>query len=327
MPPNTQSYFLAVCAGLSVFHLIGTWAWCRRGSLSIRVSLLVVLSTWAGLMAVCTGITFMVLSHSAMNAHRETTMLEIAGHQLRASLLASPRYASPLRLNHSEVKAYSQNGEDGIIAEIFRRIGVTNRFFVEFGSSDGSENNTVLLLRQGWSGQWVEGDHETAERARNTFAPEIEEGRLAMTEAFITAENTEELLKKGGTPEELDLFSLDIDRNDYYVWEAVRAYRPRVAVLEYNAIFPPSVDWVIDYDGAKWWDGSSKFGASLSALERLGREKGYSLVGCDLSGVNSFFVRSDLVADLFESPFTTKHHYEPPRFALKFTWGGHPRKP
>jgi hypothetical protein len=327
MPPNAHLYFLVFCTGASVFYIIAAWAWCRRGNLSRGVSIGIVLSTWAGVMAVCTSITFMALSRSAISAHRETTMLEIAGHQLRTSLLASPRNASPLRLNHSGAKAYSQNGEDGIIAEIFRRIGVTNRFFVEFGSSDGSENNTVLLLRQGWSGQWVEGDHETAERARVAFAPEIEVGRLVVTEAFITAEHTEQLLKEGGAPEELDLFSLDIDRNDYYVWEAVRSYRPRVAVIEYNAIFPPGVDWVIDYDAAKWWDGTSKYGASLSALERLGREKGYSLVGCDLSGVNSFFVRSDLVAELFESPFTAEHHYEPPRFALKFTWGGHPRKP
>ena len=173
----------------------------------------------------------------------------------------------------------------------------------------------------------MEGDHETAERARAAFAPEVEAGRLVVTEAFITAENTEELLKEGGAPAELDLFSLDIDRNDYYVWEALRNHRPRVAAIEYNAIFPPGVDWVVDYDPAKWWDRSSKYGASLSALERLGREKRYSLVGCELSGVNAFFVRSDLVADLFESPFTAQHHYEPPRFPLKFTWGGHPRKP
>ena len=256
-----------------------------------------------------------------MKGHDEAVSIRIS------ETVEASRYASPLRLNHSEVKAYSQCGEDGVIAEIFRRIGTTNRFFVGFGSSDGSENNTVLLLRQGWSGQWVEGDHETAERARVSFAPEVAAGQLAVTEAFITAENTDALLKTGGAPEELDLFSLDIDRNDYYVWEAVRNHRPRVAIVEYNATFPPGVDWVVDYDPAKWWDRSSKYGASLSALERLGHGKGYSLVGCELCGINAFFVRSDLVADLFESPFTAERHYEPPRFALRFSWGGHPRKP
>ena len=66
---------------------------------------------------------------------------------------------------------FSQNGEDGLIAEIFKRIGTTNRYFVDFGSSDGFENNTVLLLRQGWGGLWIDADTAARERGETAFPP------------------------------------------------------------------------------------------------------------------------------------------------------------
>ena len=110
-----------------------------------------------------------------------------------------------------------------------------------------------------------------------------------------------------------DLLSIDVDRNTYYIWRALRERRPRVVVVEYNATFPPSDEWVVAYDPAKGWNSSSYFGASLKSYELLGRELGYTLVGCGLAGTNAFFVRSDLVTDRFEPPFTAEHHYEPPQ--------------
>ncbi len=120
----------------------------------------------------------------------------------------------------------------------------------------------------------------------------------------------------------MDLLSVDIDRNDYYVWERITHYRPRVVVIEDNAMFPPGVDWVIPYDGKAWWDQrTSYWGASLSALERLGRSKGYSLVACSLTGANAFFVRDDLLGDKFSAPYTAEHHYEPTRLYLILVQG------
>ena len=81
----------------------------------------------------------------------------LSGSYVR-EILSQPKYQDPKRLNRSELKVCSQNGEDGIIAEIFRRIGTGNRHFVEFGASDGSENNTALLLRQGWTGLWMDAN-------------------------------------------------------------------------------------------------------------------------------------------------------------------------
>jgi hypothetical protein len=70
----------------------------------------------------------------------------------------NPRYQNPKRLNRFEYQVYSQNGEDGIIAEIFKRIGTTNRVFVEFGVGDGLQNNTAYLLLKNWIGFWIEAN-------------------------------------------------------------------------------------------------------------------------------------------------------------------------
>jgi hypothetical protein len=253
------------------------------------------------------------------------TLYEIESNRLMRGLLTQTKYQDSRRLAQFEAKVFSQYGEDGIIAEIFRRIGTTNRYFVEFGSADGMENNTVFLLRQGWSGLWMDGNKAAIARARWRFAPEIGAKRLTAEATFITAENIEHLFSANSVPLEFDLLSIDIDRNDYYIWKAFETYRPRAVVIEYNAIFPPGVEWVIEYNQGEQWDGTSNFGASLSALESLARMKGYSLVGCNIAGVNAFFVRTDLLQEKFCSPFTAENHYEPPCYWM--TWGGHPRSP
>lgn len=107
------------------------------------------------------------------------------------------------------------------------------------------------------------------------------------------------------------------------VWKAIHNYHPRVVIIEYNALFPPDVEYVIKYNPDFIWNWSSYFGASLKALEILGSEKKYKLIGCNFSGVNAFFVRENL-EDKFLEPFTAENHYEPFKFYLK-TKIGHQR--
>jgi hypothetical protein len=258
----------------------------------------------------------------------EESVASATAELVKQGLLSQPRYRDPKRLAPYEAKAFSQNGEDGIIAEIFQRIDTTNRYFTEFGSSEGMENNTVLLLRQGWHGLWMDANRDLVRTAEGYFKREVESKQLQIVRALITKENIQDLFRKAGVPAEFDLLSIDIDRNDYHVWEAIREFRPRTVVIEYNAMFPPTVDWVIEYDANAMWDGTSRTGASLAALERLGRTKGYSLVGCNLTGQNAFFVRNDLVGDKFAAPYTAANHYEPPRDKIPMGWGGvFPRRP
>ncbi|MEO8627508.1 MAG: hypothetical protein ABI612_05320 [Betaproteobacteria bacterium] len=132
----------------------------------------------------------------------------------------------------------------------------------------------------------------------------------------MTAENIEGLFDEGGVKSEFDLLSIDVDGNDYWIWKAIQRFNPRVVCIEYNSNLGDTVACTKAYDPNWRWDGSTVFGASLAAFEKLGREKGYSLVGCDFLGINAYFVRDDLLESLFEAPYSTKNHFEPNRVFL-----------
>lgn len=225
----------------------------------------------------------------------------------------SPKYEDPRHLIHFEGQVYSQNGEDGIISEIFNRIRLTNKQFVEMGTSTGLENNTALLVLEGWNGLWVEGSQDANDHALRHWKDAVSSGQLKIVTSLITAENFQELLYSNDVPEEVDLLSLDIDRNTLYALEQLNDFRPRVLVIEYNGIFPVGSSWAIAYKANEGWDGTHRYGAALKKFETVAKEKGYQLVGCESTGTNAFFVREDLVQDHFVGPFTTEFHYEPYR--------------
>jgi hypothetical protein len=200
----------------------------------------------------------------------------------------------------AEKRIYSQNGEDGVIEAIFGLIGVTNRYFVEFGVQDATECNTANLLWQGWKGLMM----DLKGTSRNLGA--------CVQREFITAENVNELFAKYGVPPAFDYLSIDIDGNDYWVWRALM-YRPRVVTIEYNAHVSPDLRRAIAYDPHFRWNGSDYFGASLRALADLGSRKGYELVHCERTGTNAFFVaRSELPAYYVPRPLADI--YRPPNY-------------
>lgn len=252
--------------------------------------------------------------------HNAATKLSQAAHLAalhahRMALLESPRYADEKRLLKFGYRVYSQSDEDGILQEIFRRIGTKSRSFIEIGSGNGLENNTLYLLVQGWRGIWIEASSKKVIAARNTVARFAGETSLRLEQQRVSAENVDNLLGRLASDSEVDLLSVDIDGNDFYILQAIRSVSPRAIVCEYNAKFPPNLAWVMEYDASHRWNGSDYFGASLKALESLLAGKGYALVGCNLLGCNAFFVRNDENSDqLFCSPFTAENHYEPARY-------------
>lgn len=247
-----------------------------------------------------------------------------AAQFLAEHLYNNPKYSNSKRLNKAEYQVFSQNGEDGIIAEIFNRIGTTNKYFIEFGVEDGLECNSTILLYKQWKGLWIEGSDHHSANINTKFKDKIDAGQLTVKNQFINAENIESIFKSAGAPAEPDLLSIDIDYNDYYVWQAITNYNPRVVVIEYNALYRPDTHFVVPYKAERTWDRTSYFGASLLALQQLADQKGYCLVGCCFVGSNAFFVRKDLVGDHFEAPYTAENHYEPIRDYLYFK-PGHPR--
>jgi len=246
---------------------------------------------------------------------------DILARMMYEEALESPRFQDPRRLLGSGFKVYSQHDEDGIIEEIFRRIGETDRYFVEFGVGDGLENCTTYCLLKGWSGVWIDGSAICFEGIQNNMAPFLRTGKLKARYSFITAENVQTLFAELGVPTQFDFLSIDIDRNDYWVWEAIERYNPRVVAIEYNPSFRHTVACVVPYSPNAIWEGDNYYGASLKALEILGRRKGYSLVGCNYTGVTAFMVRNDLVGDRFAAPFTSENHYSPARYFVRMPNG------
>ena len=239
-------------------------------------------------------------------------------------IAADPRYHDPRHLCRAQGQVYSQNGEDGIIAEIFARIGTTNRVFVEIGVGDGIENNTRLLLESGWTGVWIDCGEENARAVRSRFREAIADQRLTFIDQMATAETVDDLLVAAGVPERIDLLSVDVDANTHHLWRAIRSVTPRVACVEYNGSYPPSLAFETPYAADATWDRSNRYGASLKALERLGEEKAMRLVGCDWHGVNAFFVAREWCDERFLGPFTAEAHHQPPRYAYE-GMAGHPR--
>jgi hypothetical protein len=248
----------------------------------------------------------------------------LAQHRFIQDLLAQPRYSEPKRLHRFEQQVFSQNGEDGALDEIFRRIGTTDRRFLEIGVGDGLENNTTYFLAKDWKGWWIDGDGSAIDKIKKNFWQPLAKGDLTIRHALVTAENIAGIVSDLKIPVEFDLFSLDIDRNTYFVWRALKQLRPRVIVIEFNSSLPAETDWTVEYRADMVYNCTSYLGASLKAYERLGTELGYALVGCELSGINAFFVRRDLCGDKFAEPFTAENHYEPPRYFL-LRRDGHPR--
>jgi hypothetical protein len=228
--------------------------------------------------------------------------------------MGSRRNAEPKRLLRYGYRVFSQNDEDGIIEEIFSRIGTTDRTFIEIGVDNGSECNTLNLLAQDWRGTWFERNAIAVAQARHRLSRIISGNRLRIEQVAVTRENVDRLLRDTAVSLQPDLLSIDIDGNDYWVWGAITSIKPRVVIIEYNAVWRPPASIAMKYNADHTWtEGDVNNGASVSALEKLGRDKGYSLVGCCFAGVNAFFVATDRCAELFAAPFTGENHYEPLR--------------
>lgn len=206
----------------------------------------------------------------------------------------------PLRLEHWGRKVYSQSDEDGILGEILRRIGLgpDRGVVIEFGVEDGLQSNTHWLLRQGYTAVWLECSDRHVKWIRRFFAEYLANDRLTLAHELVARDTVDARLAALANENPVSVLSIDVDGNDYWLWERIESIRPCVVVIEYNATFPPPMAVVQEHDT----EGPRKvrtdyWGASLSALDKLAARKGYQLVGCGVTGVNAFFVRDDLATD------------------------------
>lgn len=185
----------------------------------------------------------------------------------------------------------SQNEEDGLLLALFKRIGTTDRRCIEIGCGMNGGNSGFLAQELGWTALMIDGNRGSIAAIRQRFR-----GHAVTTlKARITRENVNGSVAQFGFTGELDFLSIDIDGNDYWVWEAMTACNPRVVAIEYNWLFgaeravtiPYDPDFVVGGAGTRAYRG-----ASLAALVLLGRRKGYRLVATER--VNAIFLRNDI---------------------------------
>lgn len=223
-------------------------------------------------------------------------------------------------------KVYSQCDEDGIIAEIFRRIGRTSSVFIEIGCGNGIENNTHALLLQSWKGVWIDGNRKNISGIQNSLGNSYR-SRLVLKEALVTPENINDVLDGclvdllEDQNQRVDFFSIDVDSYDLAILRQMEL-RPRVICAEYNAKYPPPIEVEVPYAPDQGWCGDDYMGASLASICRQMTTHGYRLVACNVSGVNAFFVEEDLAGHFEEASIEAL--YMPPRYQLCLRNSGHP---
>ena len=198
----------------------------------------------------------------------------------------------------NEFRAYSQWGEDGIIQSLIRALELGRSVFVEFGVETYVESNTrFLLTNDNWAGLVIDGSEANIAYIRSD--PIYWKHNLKAECSFITRDNINELIRRNGISGDIGLLSVDIDGNDYWVWQAIDVVDPVIVIVEYNARFGSAATLTVPYDPnfvrSQAHHSTIYYGASLAAFHQLGERKGYSLVGCNSAGNNAFFVRKDCV--------------------------------
>jgi hypothetical protein len=219
-------------------------------------------------------------------------------------------------------KVFSQADEDGMIAEIVRRVGLDRGTFCEFGVGNGVECNTLALAARGWRGFWISGE-------AIAFSPaDVDPQFFRFDQSWVDLDNIVRLFRRNADAmglEQVDVLSFDLDSRDLFFLEKLLndGLRPAVVVAEYNAKFAPPIRWSIPPDDPTPWRGTDYFGASLASLAALFGEFGYRLVACNpATGCNAFFVRGDLSMSFGDVPDEIEKLYVAPYFDVpRF---GHP---
>lgn len=222
-------------------------------------------------------------------------------------------------------KCYSGGEEDGIIAAIFNTIPVSNKVFLEIGCGFGIENNTHFMLLNDWKGTWIDGEKKFIDAIKKYLGSDTF-NQLLIKNYFVDKNNINEIFNETLThfgTNEIDFFSLDIDGNDYHLMETMFSSQilPKVICVEYNGKFPYPCNVKVAYKQDFVWMGDDYMGVSLGAWVELFNKYNYTLLSCDATGNNAFFIKNEYT-QLFNI-YTPEELYQPSRYYLVRRRVGH----
>jgi hypothetical protein len=210
------------------------------------------------------------------------------------------KFLENTNIHDHEFRVFSQWGEDGILQFLLRYIEVPRKIFVEFGVQNYRESNTrFLVLNDNWAGLVMDSIYENISYIKTD--PIYWQHNLKALHVFINRDNINNIIYENGIEGEIGILSIDIDGNDYWVWQAINIINPAIVIIEYNFRFGKvravTVPYNENFVRSKAHYSMIYYGASLKALYLLAQKKGYVFVGCNSAGNNAFFVRKDLKPD------------------------------
>lgn len=195
---------------------------------------------------------------------------------------------------------FSQFGDDGIIQYLINELQIKNKTFIEFGVGNYLESNTrFLLMHDNWSGFCMDGDENNIQhlKAQSWFW----KYDICAESHFITKANINPLLQNRFDDPEIGLLHIDLDGNDYWIWQEINSIKPIILIMEYNSIFGPerkiTVPYRDDFIRTTAHFSNLYWGASLAALNNLSEKKGYSLITCNSAGNNAYFIKDEYLKD------------------------------
>ena len=226
------------------------------------------------------------------------------------------RLKSPVENIHDvEFSVFSQWGDDGIIQYLIHILDIKNETFIEFGVGNYMEANTrFLLVNNNWKGLIFDGSEKNMTYVhQDAISWKFD---ITAKPLFITKDNINGAIKEAGFSGEIGILHIDIDGNDYWIWENIDVVNPEIVIMEYNSVFGNnaaiSVPYSADFFVTNAHHSNLFFGASLKAMCFLAEKKGYAFVGSNLNGNNAYFVRKDKLKNI--KPITVDEGYIACRF-------------
>ena len=180
------------------------------------------------------------VAHRMELVQRTSSATKCGQRTLQAQWKLQAAVGKPPVLSEVGFRVFSQFEEDGQLLFIFSMIGETNRTFVDIGSGDGVNSNCAnLALNHGWWGLFCDGNPDNIDSGRRFYSKHAD--AWAYRPEFVcdkvTRENVDSLIRGAGIEGEIDLLSIDIDGNDYWVWDAIESVSPRVVIVETHVEF------------------------------------------------------------------------------------------
>ena len=214
-------------------------------------------------------------------------------------LQALARTGAPLPcLEDCGFRIFSQFEEDGYLWYLATVLEIRSKVFIDIGAADGINSNCAnLALNLGWRGLFIDGSADNVRRGAAFYAqhPDTNLHPPIFRQAMVNRENINDLIQEAGFCGIVGVLSIDIDGNDYWVWDALNVVEPMVVIIETHTEFGMN-NIVFPYDANYVYPGKHPdyYGASPVAMLKLAHRKGYRLVGANQYGFNLIFVRKGL---------------------------------